>query len=156
MSITPIPKNQVRSRGKIEQHEHCDIADARRTKLVDELGNPINSSNPLPIEGTIMVTPQARANSTPEQQIITLALAGDIETFDIPIRTLTLELSERDGKTDFRYAFGATDIGNGIFKTVPCGNSVVLSEVYNQAIRTVYVQADSDNTVIEIETYSEQ
>jgi hypothetical protein len=34
-----IPKNQVRTRNSIEQHEHEDNADARRVVLVDNLGD---------------------------------------------------------------------------------------------------------------------
>jgi len=51
----PTPKNQVRSRNSIEQHEHEDLADARRVLLVDALGDFINSDNPLPVTATINV-----------------------------------------------------------------------------------------------------
>lgn len=47
-----IPHNQLRSRNVIEQHEHCDEADARRIKHVDEFGSPINTQNPLPVRLT--------------------------------------------------------------------------------------------------------
>jgi len=43
-----IPKNQVRSMTAMAQDEHCDDADAKRVKIVDEDGEPINDTNPLP------------------------------------------------------------------------------------------------------------
>lgn len=49
MAVKPIPNNQVRSRNKIEQHEHCDDANARRIKAVDTDGNPITIDNPFPV-----------------------------------------------------------------------------------------------------------
>lgn len=54
-----IPKNQIRSINKITEHEHEDNADAKRVVLVDENGEFISESNPLPtsaeFSGTLSV-----------------------------------------------------------------------------------------------------
>jgi hypothetical protein len=49
-SKSRIRDNKIKSRNNIEQDEHCDVADARRVKLVDEGGDPINSLNPFPVD----------------------------------------------------------------------------------------------------------
>lgn len=50
-----IPKNQILSRNSIEQREHEDDAAARRVLLVDKEGNPVDDSNPLPVDVTVNI-----------------------------------------------------------------------------------------------------
>lgn len=57
-----IPNNQVKPVNTIIQSEHCDDADAKRAKLVDENGDPINSSNPLPINIETVTIPDLDVN----------------------------------------------------------------------------------------------
>lgn len=56
MSVTGLPKNQIRSRGTLEQHE--DSASARRVLLVDQDGKNIDLANPLAVrlsDGSISI-----------------------------------------------------------------------------------------------------
>ena len=45
------PKDKVKSLNSMQQSEHQDAADAKRVILVDENGDPYNSSNALPVTG---------------------------------------------------------------------------------------------------------
>ena len=60
MSVTDLNKrirgNQVKGVNNIHQDEHEDQADARRVTLIDFFGNPINSSNRLPVDAIINIT----------------------------------------------------------------------------------------------------
>ena len=152
-AIKPIPNNNVRSRGKIEQHEHCDIADAKRVKIVDEFGQEINSSNPLAVDAS--VSEGAPSEIDLSIQNIPLALAADIAQINLPEKTVRVILKLQEDDADYRYAFSIAELSTNFIK-VPAGNSVTLDDIFSSNTRLLFVQVEKDNSVVQLQVQSQQ
>jgi len=144
--ISPIPKNQVRSRNKIEQHEHSDAADARRVLPVDENGNPINAGNPLPVDVTISGESRAK---TPFIYAISAATAGQEYSQLLPDNTAQIMLQCRKSEPTIRVAYAPNGTNGDEYWTVKPGNDY--KEDNKKLIgKTIYFQTNKDNQKIVI------
>lgn len=145
-----IPKNKIRTRNNIEQHEHEDQADARRVVNVDENGefqgtpeNPINVTGQLDIGlGALNVNIFN----------ISVPLANTEQFFAIPSNTKKLEIKIREGSGIIKYAFTSGNSSTN-FITVKQGNKEVIEDI-NFTGKTLYFQTNKDNKVIEIKTWN--
>lgn len=149
MSVTPLPKNQVRSRGKIDQHEHCDDADARRVKIVDEVGDAINSGNRLPVDAVVNIAPGAGVDEATIYNVsvvtanveVSLALPADLAQLKLRIR-------EPNRAAVIQYTFDAGQSGTTYYSVKP-GNTEVISDISFSG-ETLYFQTTQSNVTVEL------
>lgn len=140
-----IPENKLRHRNKIEQHEHCDIADARRTKLVDEDGNPINDSNPLSVNATL--TGAAKAKN-PLIVRVDMPLADTEYSYQFPLNTDQFSAHPELNKVPIKYAFILGESGTDYDKIKP-GNVLRTGDLKLSGTTTIYFQSSvANNTMI--------
>lgn len=116
---------------------------AYRNILVDCFGDIIDSSNPLPVDATISTT----SVGTPTIFNIDAALKDTQYSQLLPDNTAQFLLRARNSaKVQVAYTAGQT---NSNFLTIIPGNIYVV-EAVKLVGKTVYFQANKDNTVIEI------
>jgi hypothetical protein len=151
---------QERNHIPFEEHRRAIFAEepivADRTIVVDQCGEYWSELNPFPVTGNLTIS--EKGNTEPLQTTVTIASVGDQEFFTIPAKTNKLEMTMRnsDGTYPiFYYAWNNTDIANGTYKTVECGQGVILDEIYSLNTRNIYLQSNSDNTILEIEAFYE-
>jgi hypothetical protein len=143
-NIAPIPKREVRSRNKIEQHEHEDAADARRVLNVDEDGNPYNDGNPFPVEAT--VSGESRAK-TPHIFVIDAINAGQEYSQILPENTAQIKLQCRKSGPKIRVAYTANATKGDEYWTVKPGNDY--REDNKKLIgKVIYFQTNKSNQKI--------
>ena len=120
---------------------------ADRVIGVDPYGNPWSEANPLPIEGTIVVT-----NGEPtkiEMQNIPIAIANTEFTIDLPDNTKRYQISVRDHKSKGRIAFMPTETVTN-YRTHTRGT---ITDSYNLNLpinSKIYMQIDQVPAVIEV------
>jgi hypothetical protein len=113
-----LPKRQIRSIGTIQQHEHEDLASARRVLLVDQDGNYIDDQNPLPISGTINVAVDSA--DTPTIFNLSVPLANTEYSQVLPNNTKKLLIKSRVNNAKLQFAFESGESATN-FITVPFG-----------------------------------
>ena len=134
-----IPKNQVRSIGKITQHEHCDDADAKRVKVVLKDGTPVDSANPFPVETMVTVgdveVKLTRKDDDP--------LAGDIHD--------AIRIGNNDVEWDFKDK--GSGLGEGrVADTLHCGGTSTVITVTDTPIALkVSAAAKTDRKLVFIQ-----
>ena len=146
----PIPKNQVRSIGKIEQHEHEDLADARRVLLVDACGDWVTPANPLPITGNITVG--ANPADTPNIFNVSTILANTEYSQALPSGTKHWIIKCREADAKVKFSFTAGNSGSS-YITVNIGNFYEAMNVELTGI-VVYFQVSKPTRNVEIITWS--
>ena len=113
--------NQVKSVNNIHQDEHEDQADARRVTLIDFFGNPINTSNRLPVDAIINVT-DGDPVDTPLQFRVPVPIADTEYSQALPSRTKRFEIhtESRRGTIKLSYVAGGTTSN---YRTIKPGNT---------------------------------
>jgi len=150
-----IPKNQIRSPSAMLQDEHCDDADAKRSKLVDENGDPINSGNPLPVDAIINLT----ATKPDESTIFNFnaAQANTEYSVVLPDKTEVFTIAVRSSKAiKLQYSF-VNGESSTKFITVRPGVTRKISGLGFTGTKTIYFQLNSvedGGTIVEIETWN--
>jgi len=142
---TPIRKKQLKSPGDIRQNEHEDNAGARRCLLVDEVGDPVNDTNPLPIDGTIQV--EAIAGKSPQIYNVSAPVANQEYSQALPAGTVKFLIRPRKvSKVKFSFAAGTSGTN---YITIPPGNSYDDPDL-NLTGKTLYFQCNKPNQTFEI------
>ena len=134
-----IPKNQVRSRNTIDQHEHCDDADAKRVMIVDQNGNPIDSGNPLP---TTTVLSSAKV---PKIFEVDMPLADTEYEFEFPENTRMFVLKFIKNKRNIQYTYVATESGTKYSIIRPGNNLSIEDLLLGSGEVTIYFQSKQAN-----------
>jgi hypothetical protein len=142
-----IPNNQVRSINAIHQDEHEDLADAKRVLTVDELGNPINSSNRLPVDVII-----SAGASTPVIVNVPVTDAWTEVSYAFAVNTNKVSMRVRGGDAKIQFAWEVGKSGTE-FITVQMGNIEVIEGVELNG-KTLYFQLSKGNKVVEIMCYT--
>lgn len=145
----PIPKNQVRSRNSIEQHEHEDQADARRVVLVDKCGEFIDSGNRLPVDAIVHLGSGA---DEPTIFNVNAALADTEYSQLLPDKTKHFMIKVRNNDAIMKLAFIAGDTSIK-YVSVGYGNSYFIGDVEVTGM-IIYFQTNKPGKVIEILTWS--
>lgn len=138
-----LPKRQIRSIGAIEQHEHEDIASARRVLLVDQDGNFIDDLNPLPISGTINVAVDSA--DTPTVFNLSVAMANTEYSQALPENTKKLLIKSRVHNATLQFSFEIGDSGTN-FVTIPFG-AFYESDGLLLGSKTLYIRSSKATTI---------
>lgn len=109
MSIDdPIRKNQITSRNKIEQQEHCDDAAARRIIIVDHNGNILGGVKSVIDESGNIISP-LQTNITLSNGVVTAIRVG---SSNLNKRT-TIQVQVKSGTIWYGYINTITSGTNG-------------------------------------------
>jgi len=143
-NLRGLPKKEVRSRNKIEQHEHEDQADARRVTLVDQVGDFIDSSNRLPVDAIISID----TVDTPLIYNVSAASANTEYSQVLPDHTKKLKIRVREPQAALiKFAFVAAQSGTNYFTVKP--GSVYDESGIDLVGKTVYFQVTKPNLIVE-------
>lgn len=143
--MTSIPKNQITSRGTMEQQQHEEAAWAKRVLQVDETGNPYNASNRFPVD--VIITPGGGI-TTPTIFNVTATLANTEYSQALPTATKQFFVKVRDGLSKLQLAFNPGDSATN-YVTVAMG-SVYIEENVSLTGKTLYFRTNKPGQVIEI------
>lgn len=141
--------NQIKTRNKIEQDEHCDNADARRVTQVDADGEYAGTAeNPINVTGNLDIGLGAT-----NVQIFNISVPNaNVEYFfPIPNNTKKFEIKIRQGSGIINYAFTPGDSSVN-YITIKQGNKEVIEDI-NFSGKVLYFQTNKDNKVVEIKAW---
>jgi len=121
---------------------------ARRVVIVDKLGDKIDSSNPLPVAATVILTNVA----TPSLFNVSCPNAGVEYSQLLPNNTAQIQLKARNSQAKLQLAWisGTTST---TFLTLTPGSIYTLDSV-KLTNKTVYFNSSKDNTIVEILTWA--
>ena len=155
MSITNLNNrirgNQVKSVNNIHQDEHEDQADARRVTLIDFFGNPINSSNRLPVDATISVTAGDPVD-VPQQFRVSAVLADTEYSQALPSRTRRFEIHTESRRGTIKLGYAVGDTTNN-YRTIKPGNTY-REEGIDVTGMTLYFKINKAGETLEILTWT--
>ena len=160
-----IPKNKVRSITAMQQDEHCDVADARRTSLVSPDGevkvDVLTDSNgvhrlAVDIEGDINLNGDVNVDiarpDTPIIQNFTIPVANTEYALALPDNVKRFNISIRGCHGCLRIAHGIGET-NTSYKKVPMGAEYSSGEIDMPDNSFIYIQADKAGAIIELESW---
>lgn len=130
---------------EIERHTYDEEpVVARRVSIVDKHGDKIDSSNPLPVAATVVVS----SVGTPYLFNAVCPVAGTEYSQLLPNNTAQLQLKARNSQAKLQLAWisGATST---TFLTLTPGTIYTLENV-KLTNKTVYFNSNKDNTIVEI------
>lgn len=145
-----IPNNKIRTRNSIEQHEHEDSANARRVLIVDADGDPIDSSNKLPVEASFnlnSLTVEIASATSPIIYNLNAALANTEYSIALPDDTRRYVIKARNASR-IQFSFQALQ-SNTNFITIKPGNSWSENDLKLDS-KVLYFRVSKPNTSIEL------
>jgi hypothetical protein len=146
--------NQITDQRTIIQNEHEEAADAKRVLTVDENGNPINSSNPLPVDAIINLTATNPDTSTIFNKLV---LAANIEeTITLPAKTSIFTITARSNKAVVvQYSFVLGESGTKFVSVWPGSTRKIEGLSFDIATPIYFMlnRVDPGGTIVEIETW---
>jgi len=139
-----LPKKEVRSRNKIEQHEHEDQADARRVVPVDETGNFFNSSNRFPVDAIINISDI----DTPNIVNVPVVTANNEVSQVVPNNTKKFRIRLRESQAAvIKFCFASGQSGSNYFTINP--GSQYVEDGIDLVGKTIYFQVTKPNVTVE-------
>lgn len=120
---------------------------ARRVSIVDTLGQHIDTSNPLPVEATIVPS----SIDTPIIYNVSALSMGTEYSQLLPNDTAMFSLRSRNN-AKLQLAYAPTQTSTNFYTLMP-GNIYKVSGVRLNG-RTIYFMSNKDNTVVEIEAWT--
>lgn len=146
--------NQITDPRTINQNEHEEAADAKRVLNVDPSGNPISTSNPLPVDAIINLTSTSPDTSTIFNTLVTSV--GVEQSLMLPAKTAIFTISARSNKAVVvQYSFVSGESGTK-FITVWPGSTKKIEGLSFDVATPIYFQInrmDVGGTVVEVETW---
>jgi hypothetical protein len=120
---------------------------AIRTLGVDELGRPWTGENPLPVEGTFVIT--SDAPTIQRVQNVAMAVANQEYTITLPDGTKRYQIRIRDHASKGRLAFIPTETATNYWEITR--GTIIDSYSMNLPINSMfYVSADKANMTLEV------
>lgn len=127
---------------------------ALRNVLVDKIGVPISSANPLPIDGNISVTLETTPNNQSVQNIVVVNANTEF-TINLPDNTKRYFIRVRNNVAKGRIAFAPTETATKYW-TLSRG-TIFDSDSLNLPINSnIYMQVDKDNVTVEVLSLKKQ
>jgi hypothetical protein len=148
-------EEQARPSIPLQEHERAVYEEeptvAKRVFIVDELGNPVDAENPLPVLATV-------SDNAPQSRFAfrVVCPAADTEMAQIiPNNTKKLYVGIQDLSAKLRVSFtlnGTIEAGVNNFTTIQMGNSY-FREGLKLVGKTLYFQSNKAGVTVEIEAW---
>jgi hypothetical protein len=136
------------------EHEHEPV-NGKRTILVDEAGEFVNETNPLPTTASISgLAFDPLFSDTPNIQNISIPLDNTEQYYDLPTNTKYIYAKIRNNTSSFKIGYAPNSTVSGNYRYIKMGNYYERSNLNTQAGLRLYFQTSIPNQTLELETWS--